>query len=113
MLIAIEMLMTFQLAAQEKLYLVFEFLKVDNKQETAYGETEEFWAKIHEQRVKHGDIIGWNLWKSQPDGEDQHFQYLTINLYNEPVKMITNADKFDAVLKAAYPDMSDEGGPWN
>jgi hypothetical protein len=97
LLIAIEMLLTFQLAVQEKLYLVFEFLKVDNKQETAYGETEEFWAKFHEQRVKHGDIIGWNLWKSQPDGEDQHFQYLTINLYNEPVKMITNADKFDAV----------------
>ena len=29
--------------AQEKLYLVFEFMQVDNEQEAAYAETEEFW----------------------------------------------------------------------
>ena len=47
--------------AQEKTYLVFEFMRVDNNQENAYQETESFWEKIHKQRVKNGDIIGWDL----------------------------------------------------
>lgn len=94
--------------AQDKLYLVFEFMKVDNEQESDYWEVESFWEKIHEQRVKNGDIIGWDLWQLKPGGEDQHFQYMTVNLYDDPVKMMTGAGDFEAALKAAYPDMSDE-----
>lgn len=104
----VAVMMTFQLTAQDKLYLLFEFMKVDNSQEAAYAETESFWAKIHEQRVKNGDIIGWDLWRLQPGGEDQGFQYLTVNLYDDPVKMMSGAGDFDAALKAAYPDMSEE-----
>ena len=58
MLIAI-ILMGNTIAAQDKLYLLFEFMKVDNEQEQAYMETESFWEKIHEQRTKSGDILGW------------------------------------------------------
>ena len=99
---------SYQMTSQEKLYLIFEFMKVDNEQEPAYAETEEFWAKIHEQRVINGDIIGWDLWRLQPGGEDQHFQYMTVNLYSDPVKMMSGAGNFDAAVKAAYPNMSDE-----
>lgn len=99
---------SFQLTSQEKLYLVFEFMKVDNEQEAAYAETEDFWEKIHEQRIKNGDIIGWDLWRLQPGGEDQHFQYLTVNLYSDPVKMMSGSGDFDAAVKAAYPNMSDQ-----
>ena len=42
MMFTVAVMMTFQLAAQEKLYLIFEFMKVDNKQEAAYAETEAF-----------------------------------------------------------------------
>lgn len=108
LMIAFALLLTLQLNAQDKLYLVFEFMKVDNKQEAAYAETEDFWEKIHEQRVKNGDIIGWDLWRLQPGGEDQHFQYLTVNLYDDPVKMMSGAGDFDAALKAAYPNLSEE-----
>ena len=94
--------------AQDKLYLVFEFMRVDNEQESNYWEVESFWEKIHEQRVKNGDIIGWDLWQLRPGGEDQHYQYMTVNLYDDPVKMMSNAGDFDAALKAAYPDMSEE-----
>lgn len=100
--------MTLQMTAQEKLYLVFEFMKVDNEQEADYAETEKFWSKIHEERVKNGDIIGWDLWRLQPGGESQHFQYMTVNLYNDPVKMMSGAGDFNAAVKAAYPDLSDE-----
>ncbi len=107
MLIAI-ILLGNTVVAQNKLYLLFEFMKVDNEQETAYMETETFWEKIHEQRTKNGDIIGWDLWSLQPGGEDQGFQYLTVTLYNDPVKMMSGAGNFDATLKTAYPKMSAE-----
>ncbi len=94
--------------AQEKTYLLFEFMKVDNEQESAYAETEDFWEKIHAQRVKNGDIVGWDLWSLQPGGESQGFQYMTVNVYNDPVKMFSGAGDFNAALKGAYPDMSEE-----
>ncbi len=92
--------------AQEKLYLIMEFMKVDNDQEEAYMETENFWEKIHDQRIKNGDILGWDLWRLQPGGEDQGYQYITVSLYNDPVKMMSGAGNFDAALEAAYPNMS-------
>jgi len=94
--------------AQDKLYLIFEFMKVDNEQEQAYSETEAFWEKIQEQRVKNGDILGWDLWSLQPGGENQGYQYLTVSLYNDPVKMMSNAGNFEAALKAAYPGISED-----
>jgi len=101
-------LIGFNSFSQDKLYLVFEFMKVDNEQEADYRETEAFWEKIHEQRVKNGDIIGWDLWSLQPGGESQGFQYLTVNLYDDPIKMFEGSGDFIKAVKAAYPDMSEE-----
>lgn len=106
MLIAI-ILLGNNVVAQEKLYLIFEFMKVDNEQEQAYMETESFWEKIHEQRTKNGDIIGWDLWSLQPGGENQGYQYLTVTLYNNPVKMMSGAGNFESALKVAYPKMAE------
>lgn len=94
--------------AQDKLYLLFEFMKVDNEQETAYGETESFWQKIHDQRVKNGDIIGWDLWSLQPGGEDQGYQYLTVQVFKDPVKMFQGGGDLMAAAKKAYPAMSEQ-----
>ena len=91
----------------DPLFLLFEFMRVDNSQESAYAETEEFWEKIHVQRVKNGDCIGWDLWSLQPSGEDQEFQYMTVSLYNDPAKMMDGGD-FGAAYNAAYPNMTDE-----
>ena len=101
-------LLSSNVIAQDKLFLVFEFMEVDNDQEDDYWETESFWEKIHAQRVKNGDIIGWDLWSLKPGGEDQGYQYLTVNLYNDPVKMFKGGGDFNAAVKAAYPDMSEE-----
>ena len=43
--------------SQGNKYLVFEFMKVANDQELSYMETEDFWEKIHTQRIKNGNII--------------------------------------------------------
>lgn len=98
------------LAAQEdgdNLFLIFELMKVDNEQESAYAETEEFWKKIHEERVESADILGWDLWSLRPGGEDQGYQYMTVTVFDDPVNMMDGSDIM-AHARNAYPDMSDE-----
>jgi len=95
--------------AQEKLYLVFEFMKVDNEQEMEYNATEEFWEKIQVQRIKAGDIMGWDLWALSPEGEQQGFQYVTVTVFNDPVKMMDGSSWSQLLdrAKAAYPKMAE------
>lgn len=106
MLFAIVMLYSTAFA-QEKTYLLFEFMRVDNEQENLYQEVESFWEKIHEQRVKNGDIVGWDLWSLKPGGEDQGYQYLTVNVYNDPVKMFNGDGDFEKALNDAFPELSE------
>jgi len=100
-----------QIQAQEqepdKLYLVFEFMKVDNEQESAYAETEQMWRSIHQERIKSGEILGWDLWSLQPGGEDQGYQYLTVTIFDDPAKMFGDQQMEESARKA-YPDLSDE-----
>lgn len=93
--------------SQDKLYLIFELMKVDNTQENAYQDTEKFWEKIHEQQVQDGNIIGWDLWVLSPGGEDQNYQYLTVTLYKDPVSMFKGGNIL-SYAKKAYPKMSEE-----
>lgn len=93
---------------QQKTYLIFEFMKVDNDQEPFYMETEDFWEKIHEQRVASGDITGWDLWSLMPGGEDQGYQYLTVTVFDDPLKMLQAGAGIMESARMAYPDESDE-----
>lgn len=93
--------------AQDNLFLVFEMMEVDNNQESAYWDTEDFWEKIHQQRANNGDIIGWDLWQLLPGGEDQGYQYATVTLFNEKASMFKGGD-FEKNVKAAYPDMTED-----
>ena len=81
---------------------------MDNTQEYAYGATEDFWAKIHQERANMGDIIGWDLWSLQPHGEKQNFQYLLVEVHIDPVKMMDGSawKNLYKAAEAAYPDMS-------
>ncbi|MEQ8219666.1 MAG: hypothetical protein RH981_15610 [Arenibacter sp.] len=110
LLILIALLMMGNMSvAQEKLYLLFEFMQVDNEQEAEYSATEEFWEKIQAQRVKAGDISGWDLWALSPGGTQQGYQYLTVTVYNDPVKMMDGSSWVHIMdrAKAAYPNMSE------
>jgi hypothetical protein len=84
-------------------------MEVDNEQWTAYTETEDFWEKIHQQRVENGDLIGWDLWSLQPGGKDQKFQFLTVQIHDDPVKMMDgNWGGLVDRAKQAYPDMTED-----
>lgn len=88
-------------------YLVLEFMEVDNEQESAYSETESFWREIHQERVDAGEIVGWDLWWLRPGGENQGAQYLTVTIFNDPVKMMQGGDWMEHA-RNAYPDMSED-----
>lgn len=107
LIFALTILLCMPLMAQEKLFIVFEMMKVDNEQEAAYSETEQFWKKIHEKRVAAGDIIGWDLWQLLPGGEDQGYQYATATLYNSAEKMFEDSNLWQRAQEA-YPNMSEE-----
>lgn len=107
LILAMVFMTGFTTMAQDKLFLVFEFMKVDNEQENAYMETETLWEKLHKERVKRGDIIGWDLWVLRPGGESQGFQYLTVTVHNDPVKMMEGAG-FQEAFEAAFPNMTAE-----
>ncbi|MBT8321552.1 MAG: hypothetical protein KJO90_07780 [Eudoraea sp.] len=92
--------------SQEPTYLTFELMKVEEGMGGDYLETETFWEKIHQQRVNNGDIVGWDLWALSPSGTGQGHQYMTVALYNDPVKMMGGGTDLDEILKAAYPKMS-------
>jgi hypothetical protein len=73
----------------------------------AYMETENFWEKIHQQRVQGGEIIGWDLWALAPGGEEQGYQYMTVTLFNTAEAMFGGGNFITNVTKA-YPDKSEE-----
>lgn len=106
-LFALVALLSMPFTAQDKLYVLLELMQVDNDQEFDYMETEKFWKKIHQERKKAGEIVGWDLWHLLPGGEHQGYQYATATLYDSAEKMFGDFD-FWAHVKAAYPDMSQD-----
>lgn len=103
----VAILMSTITTAQDNLFLVFEMMKVDNSQESAYWDTEDFWEKIHQQRANNDEIIGWDLWQLLPGGEDQGYQYATVTLFNKKTSMFKGGDLMKNA-KAAYPDLNEE-----
>lgn len=93
---------------EESLYLQFEFMKVDNSQEPAYQETEDFWEKIHQKRIENGQIEGWDLWSLLPGGEDQGYQYLVVTVFKDPLSMMQSGQGLWESAQQAYPDMSED-----
>ncbi|NNC69290.1 MAG: hypothetical protein HKN90_00545 [Flavobacteriaceae bacterium] len=94
--------------AQKKSFAVIEFMKVDASQDAEYLETENFWEKIHKQRIKDGHLKSWELWTLKPGGEDQGYQYLTISTYDNRVKMFADWGDIGAVAQKVHPKLSKE-----
>jgi hypothetical protein len=95
--------------AQRKIYSLFEFMKVTPAQESAYLETESFWQKIHNERIKTGEILAWQLWRLQPGGENQDYQYVAVQVFDDEAKFFKKGtdDLYLNVAKKAFPKMSD------
>jgi len=109
-LIAAFILVAQSVISQKKKYLLFEFMKVTPAQETAYLETENFWQKIHDQRIKNGEMVEWQLWRLEPSDDNPGYQYVTIQVFNDAGKMFENGagKSFLEVAKNAFPEISDQ-----
>ncbi|MEI8112951.1 MAG: hypothetical protein WCI54_04945, partial [Bacteroidia bacterium] len=106
-------LMTVGIKAQEKpksLYLLFEFMQVNDEQGSDYWAVETFWSGIHKQRVADKSILGWDLWSLTPSGTKQGSQYLTVTLFPSLKDMLQAIGSLDvmAYAKKAYPKMTDK-----
>lgn len=94
--------------SQTQTYLLFEFMKVAPEQESAYLETENFWEKVHDQRIKSGEIMSWELWRMDLRGVYPDYQYVTVQVFNDSIKMFQGkGESFLAIAKKAFPDRSE------
>lgn len=92
--------------AQQEKFLVFEFMRVTDNQDANYWENETFWEKIHAERVRNGELKGWDLWSLKPGGFDQGYQYVTVSIYDNAVSAMGNGNIWEAAKKA-YPLIAD------
>ena len=74
--------------AQEKRYLVFEFIRVDKGKTVDYLEYKDFLSKVYAEAVKKGDIVGWDLWSLKSGSELDSYQYATVTYFKDPVNMM-------------------------
>ncbi|MEJ2003645.1 MAG: hypothetical protein P8X57_01485 [Cyclobacteriaceae bacterium] len=72
-------------------YVLFEFMSVNDAQGTNYLEIEEYWSKIHQERIADGSIVGWDLWSLTP-ADTEGAQYLAVTLYESLDKMFDALD---------------------
>jgi len=111
--LALISLMTVSLMAQkseQKLYLLFEFMQVNDENGSDYWKVEDFWSGIHKQRIADKQIIGWDLWSLTPAGTKQGSQFMTVTLFSSLKDMLQPGGFEDIVASAkkAYPKMTEK-----
>lgn len=111
--LALVIFLTIRINAQEnpkQLYLLFEFMQVNDEHESDYWQVEEFWSGIHKQRVADKSILGWDMWSLSPAGTEQGSQYMTVTLFASLKDMLQVSASWDVgnYVKKAYPDMKEK-----
>lgn len=97
-------------SAPKKLYLLFEFMQVNDEHGSDYLKVEDFWSGIHKQRIADKQITGWDLWSLTPSGTKQGSQYMTVTLFSSLKDMLQPGgfDNIVASAKKAYPKMTEK-----
>jgi hypothetical protein len=111
--LSLVIMLAISIKAQEKqsdLYLLFEFMQVNDENGSDYWAVEEFWSGIHQQRVADKSILGWDLWSLTPAGTKQGSQYLTVTLFPSLSSMLQAIGSLDVMgyAKKAYPAMAEK-----
>lgn len=78
-------LFTMQIFAQNKEYVTFFFGKVKNSDVENHIKNEKLtFAKVHEDRIKRGEIIGWDMWKLvSPEDTKGETTFLYATIYSD------------------------------
>jgi len=94
--------------AQNKAYLVLEYMHVKPGNDAAYIQTETLWKKIHQQRQKDSTILDWNVWAvTLPYDMNAEYQYVVGTVYPSMDAFLNGYAKVD--LHKIFPGLSDDG----
>jgi hypothetical protein len=85
------MAISFQGIAQDQAKPVFallDFMKVKQGDEQKYIDLERnYWKKIHQERVKQGEIVRWVLYEVLYQGANDEYNFVTVAILNNPDKL--------------------------
>mgnify|MGYP000002894312 CR=1 FL=1 len=95
--------------AQEKKYMVFEFIHVENDMLFDYIEYKDLMENVYRQALNDGKIDGWDFWSLQSEGDDSEFQHIMVTYFNDPVNMMEGLDQTSMInyTKIAYPHLTE------
>ncbi|HKJ42684.1 MAG TPA: hypothetical protein VKA27_11360 [Sunxiuqinia sp.] len=69
-------------------FAVVDFMKVNQGDEDKYVQVEEnYWKPIHQERIKDGEIVAWELYKVRYTGTDDEYNFVTVTLFDDPAKL--------------------------
>ena len=104
---AIFCIITLSTLAQNKAYLVLEYMHVKAGNEEAYMKTEALWRKIHLQRLKDSTILDWGVWSvTLPYNMNAEYQYVVATVYPSIDAYINSYAKVD--IHKVFPGVSDD-----
>lgn len=79
----------FLVSAQEPtVFAVVEYMKVKQGDEQKYVDLERnYWKKIHQERVKSGEIVRWILYEVRYAGSNDEYNFVTGTIVTDPNKL--------------------------
>jgi len=93
--------------AQNKAYLVLEYMHVKPGNDAAYMQTENLWKKIHQQRQKDSTILDWGVWAvTLPYDMNAEYQYVVGTVYPSMDAFLNGYAKMDT--HKIFPGLSDD-----
>ena len=89
---------------------VVEYMKVKPGDASKYLAVESAWKKIHEARLKAGQIVSWTLYEHMFAGADDPYQYATVTVYKDMAAYENaSSDSVQMIIgTSAYPNYKDK-----
>ncbi len=80
----------------ETVFIVVDLMKVKSGDEAKYVDLEQkIWKPIHQERINQGLIVGWYLYQVMYTGDDDSYNFATVNVYTDPSKLETSYEGID------------------
>lgn len=75
-------------AQEPTVFAVVEYMKVKQGDEQKYVDLERnYWKKIHQERVKNGEILSWVLYEIRYAGSNDEYNFVTGTIVTDPAKL--------------------------
>ncbi len=86
---------------EQAVYAVVDFMKVKPENVSKYIELEKtVWKPVHQERIKQGEIVGWQLYSIRYTGTEDEYNYVTVTIFNDPSKL---ANTFNIDVQKVLP----------